>query len=162
MGFIISTLQEDVAVSQNVQVLQKDIGPAEEAEKQFKVLDKHLENKSVVTSVLSPKPNSVKLIEYLKQVPDNDLNYFIACLLPIESAAEVVKDIRLNSKSKADNVMKICESFLKEKDASWGKVYEALKDAECYDLADMVKTEMGTYVQLVFNVACMCVILIQA
>ena len=153
MGCLVSTLQENVAVLQNSQAFLKDIGQAEVPEKQFKV-DKHLENKSVFTSVLSPKPNSVKLIEYLKQVPDNDLNYFIACLLPNESAAEVVKDIRLSSKSKADNIMKICESFLKEKDASWGKVYEALKDAECYDLADIVKTEMGMYVHLVFNVTC--------
>ena len=144
------------------QALSDHIVPAGGPEKQFKV-DKRLQNKSAVTSVASPRPNFKKLMKYLEQVPDIALNYFIVCLLSKESAIEVIKDIRRSNESKVINIMKVCESFLKEKDASWAKLYDALKYAECDDLADMVKAEIGMHMHtLSFNLACMYVTSIQA
>ena len=137
------------------QALSDHVELVGEPEEQFKA-NKHLENKSTVTSVAS---QSKRLMRYLGQVPDNHMIYFITQLLSKKSAIEVIKDIRRSSENKMDNIKKICELFLKEKDASWDKVYEALKNAECDDLADMVKTEIGMYLHTVsFNVACMYII----
>ena len=80
-----------------------------------------------------------QLERFLNDVPDRDLNYFITHLLSKDSAVKVIKDIRRSGGNKEDNVLKICQAFLKEKESSWYKVHEALKEAKCYDLADIVE-----------------------
>lgn len=84
--------------------------------------------------------NLHELRRYLKDIPDGNLIYFIHRLLHKESAIAIIKDIRRGGggAKTEGNIKKICEEFLKEKDPSWAKVYKALKDAECDDLADIV------------------------
>ena len=78
---------------------------------------------------------------FLNDVPDCDLRYFITRLLPKDSPVKVIKDIRHGTSggSKEDNIKKICQAFLKERDPSWSKVHKALKDTKCDDLAELVE-----------------------
>ena len=90
--------------------------------------------------------NLRNLIRYLKDIPDTDLDYFIYCLLPNDSAVNVIKDIKLNSGrlSKEDDVKKVCEAFLKIKSSSWTEVHRALVQADCYDLARIIEATFLT------------------
>ena len=74
---------------------------------------------------------------FLNDIPDDKLNYFIIHLLPKQSAINVIKDIRCNPGSKEDNIKKVYEVFLKQEDPSWTKIHRALKEAKCYDLAEV-------------------------
>ena len=76
---------------------------------------------------------------FLNDIPESKLNYFISRLLPKESAIAVIKDIRSNPGSKADNIKKVHEEFSKQEDPSWTKIHRALKEAKCDDLADIVE-----------------------
>ena len=80
-----------------------------------------------------------KYFSVLKDIPECKLNYFIIYLLPKESAITVIKDIRSNPGSKEDKIKKIYEEFSKQEDPSWTKIYRALKEAKCDDLADYVE-----------------------
>ena len=80
-----------------------------------------------------------ELVRFLKDIPKSNTNYFISRLLHKESAIHVIKEIRRNSGSREDNTKKICEAFLEEEDSSWSKVHQALKEAECDDVADIVE-----------------------
>ena len=51
----------------------------------------------------------------------------------------MIKEIRRNSGSREDNTKKICKAFLEEEDSSWSKVHQALKEAECDNVADIVE-----------------------
>ena len=95
--------------------------------------------KGAISSVVSLTPNLYRLMRYLKDIPDDHFNYFITYLLPKESAIELIKDIKHSSRSKSDNMKKLCEAFLKEENATWTKVHEALIKAECDDLADVIE-----------------------
>jgi len=107
----------------------------------------HLENSHNSSGVTITIPdtlnesslNSKDLHRYLRKIPDNDLNYFVTCLLPKDSAIDVIKDIRRSDFSKMDKISKICKAFLNEKGSSWTKVYDALKEAECDGLADIIE-----------------------
>ena len=79
-----------------------------------------------------------ELVRFLKDIPEDNKKYFIKSLLPKQSAICVIKDIRCNGGSTRDNTQKICKAFLEE-DPSWSKVYQALKEAECDDLADYIE-----------------------
>ena len=81
----------------------------------------------------------VRYLRKLKNIPEDDFLYFISCLLPTESAANVIKDIRHSSESKEDNIKRVCKQFLKEKDPSWSKVCEALRNANSDDLAKLIE-----------------------
>ena len=113
---------------------------AEEAKKHIQ----GYETVNVISSITDEsilKDNAIdfhELVRFLKDVPEKNTNYFIICLLQKESAIHVIKDIRRNSGSREKNMKKLCEAFLKE-DPSWSKVYEALKKAECNDLADFIE-----------------------
>ena len=102
-----------------------------------KILEESFEG--AVASVTSPKPTLHQLMKCLKDIPNIHFHFFILCLLSKESAIELIKDIRRSDRSKQDNVKKLCETFLKEVNPSWTKVYEALKEADCDDLADIVE-----------------------
>ena len=80
-----------------------------------------------------------ELKEYLEVIPEIHLYYFVYCLLPKDSAMQLIKQIRQNNESKEDNIKKICQAFLNEENPSWTKVYTALKEANCDDLADIVE-----------------------
>ena len=80
-----------------------------------------------------------QLVQFLEDVPESKFMYFITRLLHKESAIHMIKDIRHNGGSRENNIKKIYEAFLKEKDPSWIKVYKALKEAKCNDLADIVE-----------------------
>ena len=82
-----------------------------------------------------------QLEKFLKDVPDYDLQYFITRLLPKDSAVKVIKDIRYytSGQNKEDNIKKICQAFLKEREPSWTKVHKALKDTKCDDLAELIE-----------------------
>ena len=108
---------------------------------------KHIQGYETVNVISSNTDESIlkdnaidfhELVRFLKDVPEKNTNYFIICLLQKESAIHVIKDIRRNSGSREKNMKKLCEAFLKE-DPSWSKVYEALKKAECNDLADFIE-----------------------
>lgn len=114
---------------------------AEEAKAYFKM---SYENKTSTTSNMADN-QEFKLLKaadlndckrFLKDIPDNDLNYFISCLLPNDSAVKVIKDIKQCGKE--DKIEKICIAYLKEKNASWNNIYEALKAAKCDDLAALI------------------------
>ena len=81
----------------------------------------------------------VRYLRKLKDIPEKDFLYFISCLLPTESAANVIKDIKHSSESKEDNIKRVCRQFLKEKDPSWSKVCEALRSANSNDLAKLIE-----------------------
>ena len=84
--------------------------------------------------------NLYQLVQFLNDVPDCDLRYFIIKLLPKNTALKVIKDIRQGEKrSKEDITKKICQAFLKERDPSWAKVHKALIETKCIDLADAVE-----------------------
>ena len=83
--------------------------------------------------------NLYELERLLKDIPNDDLNFFTICLLPKESAIQVIKQIRRCNGSKEDNMNKIWRAFLKERDPSWTKVHKALKEADCDDLAELVE-----------------------
>ena len=68
---------------------------------------------------------------------DGDVYYFVTVLLP-ENGIEVVKEIRHSSGSREDKIKKICEAFLKD-DASWNRLYNALKEAGFNSLAEKVE-----------------------
>ena len=80
--------------------------------------------------------NLTKLILYLKDVPQEKLIYFAHRLLP----NKVVRDIRLRSVRTVDLLENICKEFLNEPNPSWFKVYDALKESQCDDLADNIET----------------------
>ena len=82
--------------------------------------------------------NLDELVRYLIDIPEHDLIYFTTRLLPKDKATEVIKDIRRNGGSKEDKVNKICKAFL-QKDPSWKKIYCALKETNCDDLADFIE-----------------------
>ena len=84
-------------------------------------------------------PNLYELERLLKDIPNDDLNFFTICLLPKESSIQVIKQIRRSNGSKEDNMNKIWRAFLKERDPSWTKVHKALKEADCDDLAELVE-----------------------
>ena len=75
----------------------------------------------------------------LQYIEEKDLLYFITCLLPTESAKEVIFYVRHGDECKEDKIKRICEQFVKEKDPSWTKVYNALIQSECYERAELVK-----------------------
>ena len=83
--------------------------------------------------------NLVRYLRKLKDIPEDDFLYFISCLLPTESATNVIEDIRQSSESKEDNIKRVCRQFLKEKDPTWSKVCEALRDANSDDLAKLIE-----------------------
>ena len=85
-------------------------------------------------------PTLYELERLLKDIPNDDLNFFTICLLPKESAIQVIKQIRRSNGSKEDNMNKIWRAFLKERDPSWTKVHKALKEADYDDLAELVET----------------------
>ena len=92
---------------------------------------------------LKDKENTINLylfVMFLKNLPEEDFKLFVLHLLPRDNALVVIRDIRCNSNSKMDKISKIGEAFLKEKDPSWIKVYTALKEAECDDLAAIIET----------------------
>ena len=91
---------------------------------------------------LSPRPNELK--KYVELIPDIDLYFFVYCLLPKESAIQVIKQIKRSNGSKEDNINIICKAFLNEKNPSWTKVCRALKEADCDDLADIVELQFLT------------------
>ena len=64
--------------------------------------------------------------------------------LPKQSALQVIKQIRHNNGSKEDNIKEICKAILNEENPSWTKVYRALKEVDCDDLADLVKNDFLT------------------
>ena len=89
----------------------------------------------------SDESNPVDIHEleiFLKDIPKVKKKYFVKRLLPKQIAIRVIKDIRYNGGSTQDNTLKICKAFLEE-DPSWSKVYQALKEAECDDLADYIE-----------------------
>ena len=104
---------------------------------------KHLErsctSKFASLYLPAPRPDLCELKEYLEVIPDIHLYYFVYCLLPKETAMQLIKQIRQNNESKEDNIKKICQAFLNEENPSWTKVYTALKEADCDDLADIVE-----------------------
>lgn len=84
--------------------------------------------------------NMHELTRYLIDIPECDLMYFAVCLLPHDQeSANVIKHIRCSGGSKGDHVKKICEAFLKGRNASWAKVYEVLKKAGCDNLARIIE-----------------------
>jgi len=83
-----------------------------------------------------------ELLRYLidlKDIPDKDFYYFVKCLLSKNIVVDVIKDIRRNGRSREENIKKICEAFIKDKDPSWSKVHKALKAAQCNDLAEIIE-----------------------
>ena len=120
-----------------------------------KVIKTHLKqrSKSTVASVAtSIKSNLVqdqndtlnfhRLMRHLRTLSNNildcDLYYFVTNLLPAEGA-KLAEDIKHSTISREDKIKKICEEFLKEKDASWNRLHEALKEAGFDNLANDVK-----------------------
>ena len=86
------------------------------------------------------KVNLYQLVQFLNDVPDCNLKYFIIKLLPKNTALKVIKDITQGEKkSKGDITKKICQPFLKERDPSWAKVHKALIETKCIDLAYLVE-----------------------
>ena len=85
-------------------------------------------------------PSLYEFVKNLKAVPDGDLKYFIICLLPNKNGLQVIKDIRRSGGSKEEKIKKIYETFFNENNPSWTKVYDALREAECDDLAATIKT----------------------
>ena len=93
--------------------------------------------------------NLYNLMRYLKDIPDDDLDFFIYKLLPKSSAVNVIKDIKHNSRSlsKKDKIKKVCDAFLTVENPSWTEVCRALEDAEspeCNDLASIVEVTFLT------------------
>ena len=80
-----------------------------------------------------------ELVRFLKDVPNSNTKYFISRLLHKENAIHVIKDIRRNGGNREDNTKKICKAFMEEEDPSWSKVFRALKEADCDDVADIVE-----------------------
>ena len=79
---------------------------------------------------------------FLRDIPQCKLNNIITCLLPKQSAINVIKDIKCNPGSKEDNIKKVYEEFLKQEDPSWAKIHRTLKEAECDDLAEIFEAYM--------------------
>ena len=48
--------------------------------------------------------------------------------------------MRCSDGSRKDKLSIIGEAFLNEKDASWTKIYMALREAECHDMAKIIET----------------------
>ena len=51
----------------------------------------------------------------------------------------MIRDIGHNGDSKEANIKNVCKAFLKEENPSWTKVYRALKEAECDNLAEIIE-----------------------
>ena len=111
---------------------------AEEAKKHLKV-NKPLEDACESTSVAPLRPNLYQLMKFLKDVPNTQLNFLITHLLPKDSALDMIRDIGNNGDSKEANIKNVCKAFLKEENPSWTKVYRALKEAECDNLAEIIE-----------------------
>ena len=113
---------------------------AEEASRYLQGVTKLKEScEGTSASDTSSEPNLYQLMKHLSDIPNSNFHFFIICLLPMDSAIELIKDIRRSNGSEQDNVKKLCETFLKEVNPSWTKVYEALKEADCGELADIVE-----------------------
>lgn len=82
-----------------------------------------------------------KHLKVLNSSFECDLFYFITRLFPKETAAKLIEDIKHSSDvhNSTNIVERICEAFLTEKDASWIKLYRALKEAEFDDVAEDIK-----------------------
>ena len=78
--------------------------------------------------------NFDNLTMYLKDVPQNRLLYFAGLLLP----KTIVKEIR-NRTAVTDLLENICMEFLNDPSLSWLKVYKALKQAKCDDIANRIE-----------------------
>ena len=106
----------------------------------------HLENVHQIESKTMPpdiaesyyKVNIRQLTSHLKKIPEDNLFTFITNLFPKNVAIDIIKDIRYSNRTTEENVKRISKEYLKEKDPSWVRVYRALKDAECDDLAECV------------------------
>ena len=83
--------------------------------------------------------NLHQLFRHLRKIPDNDIHSFVLSLFHQDVALDIIRDIRANGGSKEDNVSRICKAFLNETDRSWTKIYVALKEAECDDLAETIE-----------------------
>ena len=63
-------------------------------------------------------PNLHLLERYLKNIPDDDLNFFVLNLLPKNSALDLIRTIRCSGGSKVEKMSSIGKVFLNEKDPS--------------------------------------------
>ena len=98
---------------------------------------------SSIVNVLEDKDNTLNhhrlkrlLIELTDSIVlDCDLFYFAYRLLGIKE----VRAIKDSNGSRVDKIHQICEAFLKTESPSWNKLYDALKEAQFFDLADKVK-----------------------
>ena len=117
---------------------------AEEAETHLR--SSYSNNTSSTTSVTpQPKMNGdqVKLdqfLGYLKDISAGDWKLFVLQLLSRHSALDVIRDIRRSGGIKKDNMSRIYRAFLNEKDTSWTKVHQALKEANYDELAETIET----------------------
>ena len=120
----------------------------EEAKKHLKLCSSAsvapLGNITVASSDISTDNSSNRFLHeftmYLRHIPDIDLNYFTFRLLPDNKAIEVIRQMNANSgMSKEEKIKKIGETFLTEMNSSWAKVCRALKEAECYELSNIIE-----------------------
>ena len=110
------------------------------------IIAKNLKHENPIASTCTSIANNSRLKDdleqltlFLQDVPESHLVYFIIKLFPKDSAREIIKDIRCNSRSKEDSIEKVCVVYFKGEDPSWTEVYTALKKANCDEAADNVE-----------------------